>query len=215
MNKLEMTKIHIRNIVTLMLIMSVSTVSNATSVFGYKSEKRDNLEIFPKWLSVLERNIKQNAPQGNCAGRGLDQCHLRNWLDFLEDVRELKIMEQLERVNAYANKHKYILDITNYGVNDYWATPREFLNNNGDCEDYAIIKMLSLKILGVSAKRLKLIILQDTNLRIPHAVLSVDVGNDVLIMDNQIEEVISHKYILHYVPVYAVDDKQWWIYFPI
>jgi predicted transglutaminase-like cysteine proteinase len=28
------------------------------------------------------------------------------------------------------------------------ATPKEFLLNSGDCEDYAIIKMLSMKWLG-------------------------------------------------------------------
>lgn len=61
---------------------------------------------------------------------------------------------------------------------------------------------------------IRLVVLQDTNLRIPHAVLAVNTANDTLIMDNQVDEVISHKHILHYVPVYAVNEKKWWMFLP-
>lgn len=123
-------------------------------------------------------------------------------------------MRQVQKVNEFANQQEYILDIDNYGVDDYWATPKEFLYNNGDCEDYAIIKMMSLKMLGFDMHKIRLIILQDTNLRVPHAVLAIEAQNDVLIMDNQIEEVVSHKYILHYVPVYALNEDRWWMFLP-
>ena len=33
-------------------------------------------------------------------------------------------------------------DISNYGVEDYWANIKEFLRNSGDCEDYAILSFL-------------------------------------------------------------------------
>jgi len=170
--------------------------------------------MFPQWLSVLEREIKQRAPQGNCESQMLDQCHMRHWMHFLESIRHLSKTEQLSRINIYANKKEYILDIENYGLNDYWATPREFLFNNGDCEDYAFTKMISLKILGFNMQRVRLVVLQDINLRIPHAVLAVDMKNDTFIMDNQVDEVVSHQYILHYVPVYAVNEKKWWMFLP-
>jgi len=183
-------------------------------LFGYQESERESLNMFPQWLAVLERNIKQSAPEGNCETRRLDQCHVKNWLIFLKNIRHLPRMEQLNRVNRYANQHDYILDIDNYGIEDYWATPREFLYNNGDCEDYAITKMLSLKMLGFNMQRIRLVVLQDTNLKIPHAILAVETGADTLIMDNQIDEVISHKHILHYVPVYAVNEKKWWMFLP-
>ncbi len=123
-------------------------------------------------------------------------------------------MRQVEEVNNFANRHDYILDIENYGLEDFWATPREFFTNNGDCEDYAITKMLSLKILGFKMDKIRLVVLQDTNLRTAHAVLAINTPNDTLIMDNQIDEVVSHKHILHYVPVYALNEKQWWMYLP-
>ncbi len=190
-----------------------SSVTNA-GLFGYQENERKNLKMFPQWLSMLERNVKQRAARDNCAEQSQDQCHIRNWLEFLKSIGHLPRIEQVKKVNLYANQHDYILDIENYGVEDYWATAREFLYNNGDCEDFAITKMLSLKILGFNMSSIRLVVLQDTNLRIAHAVLAIDTKNDILIMDNQVDDVISHKYILHYVPVYAINEKKWWMFLP-
>ena len=61
---------------------------------------------------------------------------------------------------------------------------------------------------------LRLVVLQDTNLRVPHAVLAVSMKDDILILDNQIQEVVSHRDIVHYAPVYAINEHHWWLYFP-
>ena len=201
-------------IILSLLLFVVMPKMAAAGLFGYQENPRDNLQLFPQWLSVLERHIKHKVPEGNCDGRMLDTCHVKNWLAFLKSIRKQSKMQQVESVNKFANEQDYVLDIENYGVADYWATPREFLYNNGDCEDYAIIKMLSLKMLGFNMQHVRLVVLQDTNLRIPHAVLAVDAQNDTFILDNQIKEILSHKYILHYVPVYALNEKKWWMYLP-
>lgn len=204
----------VKLIILSLVLFVVMPKMAAAGLFGYQEKPRDNLQLFPQWLSVLERNIKHKVPEGNCDGRTLDTCHVKNWLAFLKSIRNLSKMQQVESVNRFANEQDYVLDIENYGVADYWATPREFLYNNGDCEDYAIIKMLSLKMLGFNMQDVRLVVLQDTNLRIPHAVLAVDAQNDTFILDNQIKEILSHKYILHYVPVYALNEKKWWMYLP-
>jgi len=139
---------------------------------------------------------------------------MREWLVFLQNIRHLPADEQIRKVNGYANEKEYILDLENYGVEDYWATPKQFLQNNGDCEDYAIIKMMSLKQLGFDVNKMRVVVVQDTNQRIAHAVMSIDRRNDILILDNQIEEVISHRNIFHYVPVYSVNEKNWWMHLP-
>jgi predicted transglutaminase-like cysteine proteinase len=183
-------------------------------LFGYRETARNNLDIFPQWLSVLERHIREKAPEGHCETRVLDSCHVKRWQSFIKKIRPLPLHEQIIRVNRFANQQEYILDIDNYGIEDYWATPKQFLYNNGDCEDFAITKMLTLKQLGFDTRDMRIVVLQDTNLRIAHAVLAIDVQGDTLIMDNQIEEVVSHKHIVHYVPIYAVNEQRWWIYLP-
>ncbi len=158
--------------------------------------------------------MKEMTPEGQCDTREFNRCHMREWLVFLQNIRHLPANEQIRKVNGYANEKEYILDLENYGVEDYWATPKQFLQNNGDCEDYAIIKMMSLKQLGFDVNKMRVVVVQDTNQRIAHAVMSIDRRNDILILDNQIEEVISHRNIFHYVPVYSVNEKNWWMHLP-
>jgi len=203
-------------IIKFFLIFSLVAMSSPawSGLFGYKETIKTNMKIFPQWLSVLERHIKTNVPEGECQTRVLDSCHVKRWHQFINSITTLSRPEQIKRVNAFANEQEYILDIENYGADDYWATPKQFLYNNGDCEDYAITKMLSLKQLGFKESEMRIVVLQDTNLRIPHAVLAVKSKGDTLIMDNQIEEVVSHKHIVHYVPIYSVNEKNWWMYLP-
>jgi len=184
------------------------------SLFGYQEIQKKNLTLFPQWLSVLERHILALKNPGSCQSTIFNHCHLKQWQAFLKSIKNLPVRQQIKQVNKYANEKKYTLDIENYGVVDYWATPKEFLSNNGDCEDYAIIKMLSMKWLGYDTHLMRVVVVQDTNLRIPHAVMAIENNNDILILDNQIEEVISHAAIFHYVPVYSVNENNWWMHVP-
>ncbi len=199
----------------LALLSSVSGASATAfpdNLFGYQQTLQKDTSIFGQWTQALERHILVDTPEGDCQSKKLSRCHLRNWLAFLESLNQLPPAEQLAAVNHFANTKPYVLDIDNYGIEDYWAVPKEFLYNNGDCEDYAITKMFSLRWLGFAPDALRIVVLQDTNLRIPHAVLAVADQDDILILDNQIEEVISHRKIVHYAPVYSINETHWWIH---
>lgn len=117
-------------------------------------------------------------------------------------------------MNAYANKHKYILDIANYGLEDYWAIVKEFLQKHGDCEDFAITKFYSLRQLGFPPGIMRIVILQDTNLDVAHAVLAVSLEEKIFILDNQAKEILTDKEIVHYTPLYSVNENQWWLHLP-
>ena len=62
---------------------------------------------------------------------------------------------------------------------------------------------------------IRIVILQDTNLRIAHAVLAVARENDIFILDNQTKEVISHNDIAHYLPLFSVNENKWWLHLPV
>ncbi len=203
--------------ITLFLLTSSNVWSVNTmppSLFGYQEIQKENLNLFPQWLSVIERHLLNLKDSGSCRSTQFNQCHLKQWQAFLKKIKSLPVMQQIKLVNRYANEKEYILDIENYGVADYWATPKEFLVNNGDCEDYAIIKMLSMKWLGYNIDMMRVVVVQDTNLRIAHAVMAIENNDDILILDNQIDEVISHADIFHYVPVYSVNENNWWMHVP-
>ncbi len=202
---------------TLLLTPGIAAGQNSAlqpRIFNTTAKVEHDMSVLPQWLSAMERHITEDIPQGDCNDHHLNNCHLKHWLAFLQGIKTAPRAEQLRKVNSYANQKNYVLDIDNYGKDDYWAIAKEFFNNGGDCEDYAITKFFSLRWLGYSNKELRLLILQDTNLRVQHAVLIVFNQGDVLVLDNQSQEVLSQSKILHYVPLYSVNERLWWLHIP-
>ncbi|RMG29778.1 MAG: hypothetical protein D6721_05225 [Gammaproteobacteria bacterium] len=192
-----------------------SPAAAADTLFHYRAvAQHSGIETFGQWVRVLERHLTEDVPEGDCRRHTYDRCHLRRWQAFLAGLRGRPLMDQLRAVNRFANRLPYVLDLDNYGVEDYWAVVHEFLDRGGDCEDYVITKFFSLKWLGVPAEHLRVVILQDTNLHAPHAVLAVDVGRTHYILDNQIDQVVTDERIVHYVPVYSINELGWWMYLP-
>lgn len=176
------------------------------SYFVMEQQRSTNLTPFHKWTGVLSRHDAQQSETPTTYAR---------WQKMLESLRGKTQQEQLKQVNAWGNEHPYIIDQLNWGLQDYWETPLEFIDVSGDCEDYAITKYYSLRALGVSDEKMRIMIVQDLNLGgIIHAVLGVYEGDTLWILDNQNEQVMPASRILHYVPVYGVNGQAWWRYLP-
>ncbi|MBL4762784.1 MAG: transglutaminase-like cysteine peptidase [Gammaproteobacteria bacterium] len=196
--------------------MPISANASAKlKLFNYTEEPQTDQSMIAQWLKTLERHLREDTPEGNCTNTTFNQCHLKQWLSYLNTIKSKSRIEQINLVNDYANKKTYVIDLQNYGVEDYWAIAREFLYNGGDCEDYALTKFFSLRWLGFSTDKTRIVVLQDTNLRVGHAVLAYYANDDILILDNQIEEVISHNDIVHYVPLYSTNENGWWLHLPV
>lgn len=209
------TYLPLHGCVSILLIFCLnSALAQSSGLFGSTETRQSGLDIFPQWLSVLERHVREDVPEGNCDSQQFNRCHLKQWLTYLESLKGQSLRRQLNSINQYANQKEYILDIDNYGLEDYWAIPKQFLDRGGDCEDYAITKLLSLRWLGYQQLQSRIVVLQDANLGIPHAVLAVYLDGDALILDNQVNEILSHRNIVHYIPIYSLDEKQWWVHLP-
>jgi len=201
-------------LVLALVLASAPARAFAPDLFGYRQAAQEGIDTFPQWVQALERQLRDNLRDGDCSERHINRCHMTRWLAFLGGLRGRPAAEQLREVNRYANELPYVLDIDNYGVEDYWAIPREFFNNGGDCEDYAITKYFSLRWLGYPDADLRIVVVQDTNLRAPHAVLAVGRGEDILVLDNQVRGVLPHRQEVHYAPVYTINEHGWWIHTP-
>ena len=115
-------------------------------------------------------------------------------------------------VNRFANYAPYMTDPVNYHMPDYWATPLQFLKLDGDCEDYAITKYLSLRALEFADDDLRIVVLEDMNLRIAHAILVVYLDGVAWVLDDQVPEVVRAESIHHYRPIYSLNETTWWLY---
>ncbi len=80
------------------------------------------------------------------------------WDNLIEKAKNEKLLYKLKMVNDFFNKVTYKLDPVHWGKVDYWATPFEFLGTGaGDCEDYAIAKYYTLRLLGVPEEKLRIV----------------------------------------------------------
>lgn len=182
-------------------------------LFGTMETRATNISMFPKWSGALSRyfNERQLA-DAPCDSDLFNRCHLRDWKAFLESIRGYGRHTQLRAVNDYMNRQRYLTDPRNYGVSDYWATPAQFFGRDGDCEDYAIAKFMSLRALGVPNEMMRIVVLQDLNLGIGHAILVVYLDGEPLVLDNQVRQVVRAGAIRHYKPVYSINETGWWLH---
>ncbi len=81
------------------------------------------------------------------------------WRRMMNEARQADVNEQLERVNDFFNRRiRFEDDMVVWGQPDYWATPLETMGKGaGDCEDFAIAKYMTLRLLGIPGDKLRLI----------------------------------------------------------
>ena len=176
--------------------------------------KRDDIAAFTKWTGMLSRFSKSEHDPKACPPSRLMPCPERDWHAFLKDLAGKDLQTQLSAVNTRVNFAYYIEDMPNWGVPDYWATPFEFMARDGDCEDYAIAKYLTLKALGVDADHMRIVVVDDLDLGVPHAILTVETGGHVLVLDNQVRQIVDASAVHHYRAIYSINEHSWWLHHP-
>ena len=118
--------------------------------------------------------------------------------------------ELLRLVNSFWNSWPYREDQANWGKQDYWAAPAQFLKKSGDCEDYAIVKYFTLKELGIAPDSMRIVILRDTIRNLAHAVLVVYLDDEAYVLDNLSNVVQPHTRLRNYSPQYSVNEHGRW-----
>lgn len=181
-------------------------------LFGVSGTESSDLSMFPKWESMLSRFGSEVGQGRRACPKGMGFCKKKEWAGLLDSLAGNDKKSQIKSVNGFINAFAYVTDIVNWGVEDYWATPYQFFIKDGDCEDYAIAKYFSLKALGFSGDSMKIVVLNDKNLRMLHSVLAVSYEGRNYILDNQSSAVITDDSIRHYRPIFAVGENAWWRY---
>lgn len=199
-------------LIFVLLVMAVSS-ARAEGLFGSIEFRSNNLSAIPQWTAVIERIQREQATLDACDARA-STCpseRVRLWRQGIEAARSYTAEQQLRYVNDFANGIvPYITDWNNYGVNDYWATPLEFMRRSGDCEDYAITKFVSLLELGFTNDQMRIAVLLDTVRNLPHAVLAVELNGRSYILDSLFNGVLEDTSLGQYVPQYSVNlDTRW------
>lgn len=176
-----------------------------SSMFGTSERASTDLRSFTKWSAMFDR-FSQDVNGGS------SDAAIQKWKKDLAPLQGLPLTQMADEVNDLMNKIRYIGDKKNWGKSDYWATPVEFLNYGGDCEDFAIAKYVSLRALGVPDQAMRIAIVKDLQKGIAHAILIVYTENGPMVLDNQIKQMTEASDIGHYKPIFSINRSAWWLH---
>lgn len=199
-------------IVVVASLSAMPVLASTTSLFNTIEQRTDSLNDLPQWQRVLSKIGREQASYYACA-QDVRQCGsraVRAWLEMIEKLRGADQAEQLHVANRFINQWHYRTDSKNYGTSDYWASPNEFFKRSGDCEDYAIAKYVTLRLMGYSADQLRMVVVNDLRRDVPHAVLAAYVDGRIFILDNLTNQVRAQSKVAEYVPYYSVNEKARW-----
>jgi predicted transglutaminase-like cysteine proteinase len=179
-------------------------------IFGTREMESSQLQKFPKWISMLQRNLsEENAGDAACMGGApRAACVIVGWKSFIGSEQGHPVRAELDEVNAFINLHVYRLDAY------YWETPREFVVQDGDCKDYAIAKYFTLRKLGWSADDLRVVVLRDVDIAEDHAIVVAYLDGKTYSLDNLVPMVLPTDVIHHYRPYYSINENDWWLHIP-
>jgi predicted transglutaminase-like cysteine proteinase len=91
------------------------------------------------------------------------------------------------------------------GDDDVWSPPlATFQRGAGDCEDYAIAKLVALKLAGVPAEDLRIVVVRDTRTGEEHAVAAARLDGHWLMLDNRRMAMVEDENARTYQPLFVL-----------
>jgi predicted transglutaminase-like cysteine proteinase len=194
------------------MALAAPLAADRAPAFGARRFVARALRGVPQWRRVLDETARHGEVLADCLAHAA-RCAtpaLRAWRDTANAVSGRGRLEVLVAVNRFFNRWPYKTDSQLYRAREYWATPDQFLARSGDCEDFAIVKFFALRALGLDNGDMRIALVRDSIRGIGHAVLTVDIEGDTLVLDSLSDTVLSHRRYRHYRPFYLVDETTLW-----
>lgn len=196
---------------SILLLSLTILICTLTPSFAQSNSVLDNQPVqtypvtkLPRWEAILSSHLSETYNSQNP--------NVKTWNDFITTLQGQPKLRQLLKVNMWFEQFTYKQDNWVYKQDDYWATPTEFLTKGGDCEDYAIIKYMTLRQLGFPASAMKIAMVYDVYSGTDHAFLTVNHEGAEFVLDNR-EKVVVARYMKNrYKPHFAFNEENVWIY---
>ena len=142
---------------------------------------------------------------------------VKAWRAMIEQNRAQTEPAKVERANTFINyRIQYATDLDVWGMEDYWTTPLElFGKGRGDCEDYAIAKYITLRLMDVPVQKMRLVYVRARvgSRSFAHMVLSYyeTPSSDPLILDNLVDVAHPATRRPDLFPVFSFNHEGLWM----
>ncbi|MEP3247374.1 MAG: transglutaminase-like cysteine peptidase [Sneathiella sp.] len=207
---------------SLILGASISAASPENQVAGRQGMfdtieiSSTNLAALPQWLRVMG-SFGKTAKAASLCDSDIQKCKSQQMTLWRAKIQELELsgtLTKIREINRFINKWRTSPDLDTYKKKDHWATPLEFITNGGDSEDFAIMKYISLKELGISPKKMRIVVTNDVLRGVTHAFLSVQANAKRFVLDSQNDTVLQEDLVTYYIPFYSVNETTRWAHVP-
>ncbi len=139
---------------------------------------------------------------------------IEGWQRLMDFARDFEEQDKLKLVNDFFNKSEFVDDRKNWGQDDYWATPMEFLvKDAGDCEDFSVAKYFTLLAVGVPEERLRMMYVKARQLDQSHMVMTYypTPRDTPLVLDNLNPEILPATQRPDLQPIYSFNGSGLWL----
>jgi predicted transglutaminase-like cysteine proteinase len=164
-----------------------------------------------KWLGVQRRLEDEMVQLALCDGdrEGCASTAALKFLAIVDSARARDGRARLGEVNRAINLAvKATSDLAQYRQADFWASPlMTFASGAGDCEDYAIAKLVALRLAGIPNEDLRIVVLHDTVHGEDHAVASARLDGRWLTLDNRRMAMVEDSDVRNYRPTFVIDQS--------
>lgn len=157
-----------------------------------------------KWFTLKERLDGDMVQLALCDG-DRDNCASPAALKLLAIVDQARSHDGRALLGETNRAINLAIRAENDGAEDIWSSPLEtFQRGAGDCEDYAIAKLAALRLAGVAAEDLRLVVVRDTRNGEGHAVASAKLDGHWLMLDNRRMAMVEDDDARNYQPLYVL-----------
>ena len=196
--------------VTLLSPGAAAMLRASVEPFGLSSTALTYGGLRDKWLGVARELDDEQVQLALCDG-DRDRCVSPAALRLLAIVDHARAREgraRLGEINRAINLAiRPMSDLAQYGQMDVWSPPLVTLAHGaGDCEDYAIAKLVALRLAGIAADDLRIVVLRDTLSGEDHAVTAARLDGHWLMLDNRRMAMIEDDYMRNVRPLFVIDQ---------
>jgi predicted transglutaminase-like cysteine proteinase len=195
---------------TLLSPGAAAMLRTAVEPFGLSSVVLTYGGLRDKWLAVERRLDDERVQLALCDG---DRAHCVSpaalkLLAIVDDARGQKGRARLGDINRAINLAiRPMSDLAQYGQIDVWSSPLVTLAHGaGDCEDYAIAKLVALRLAGIADDDLRIIVMRDTMSGEDHAVAAARLDGHWLMLDNRRMAMIEDNGMRNIRPLFVIDQ---------
>jgi predicted transglutaminase-like cysteine proteinase len=190
---------------------ALDLIRKSAEPFGLSATRLSAGGLLEKWTGV-ERKLEDEMVQLALCDGDRAGCVSPAALQFLAIVDGARAREGRARfgeINRAINLAiRSMSDMAQYGQIDVWSSPLfTFSTGAGDCEDYAIAKLAALRMAGVAAEDIRLVVLRDLIRGEDHAVVLARLDGHWLTLDNRRMAMIEDIDIRNHRPLFVIDDR--------